>query len=100
MLRNRRTETGGYEIERLPPCCFPPRDPGLEETPFERQRLPQGRSFRAQPPKIGWVRRIAGNSGAAVRVRAGKHAATDAAIRTGGANGPPHGSTFPNRGCP
>src|SRR5260370_21217517 len=58
----------------------------MKQPVFERQRLAQRRTFGAKPATAGRMVRIARDLGAAVSIRRGDDAATDAAVRTGGAD--------------
>jgi hypothetical protein len=59
----------------------------MEQALVERKRFAERRAFRAQPPEIGRMRGIAGNSRIALPVDGCEDAAADAAIRAGGAHG-------------
>ena len=73
----------GYNIERGVPGRGLSVDHGLEQPPFETDGFSQRRSFRAEPPEIGGVKRIAADGDPAREVPGGYDTAADAAIGTG-----------------
>ena len=76
-------------VERIGPGdllhrAFAAADHGIEQSIFEAERFAERRTLRAQPAEIRRVRGIARDRCATTAVRRCQHAATDAAIGTGG----------------
>ncbi len=87
MRRDGALEPLGHRVERFVPGRPPPGDLGVEDTIVEGEGFAERRALRAQPAEIRRVLRIARDARAPLPVRPGEHAAADAAIRAGGADG-------------
>src|SRR5206468_7943748 len=68
--------------ERAIPARFLPVDDGSQQPPLEADGLGERRAFRAQPPEIGGMQRIAADGNGARGIPVSDDAAADAAIRT------------------